>query len=114
MKTHTIDATDKAIGRVATEAAKLLIGKNLTSFKRNAMPDVIVKIENASLARVTEKKVGKLFHRYSGYPGGLKIETLGELSKRRGYSEVFKRAVKGMLPKNKLQAKMLKQLIVTE
>jgi large subunit ribosomal protein L13 len=111
---HTIDAKDKSIGRIATEVAKLLIGKNSTSFKRNAAPAVSVKIINASAAKIHLKKEGKLFHRYSGYPGGLKTETLSSLATRRGYGEVFKRAVKGMLPKNKLQAKMLKNLSVTE
>lgn len=111
---HIIDATGKSIGRVATEAARLLMGKNITSFKRNAVPYVTVKIENTSLARITERREKELFHRYSGYPGGLKTETLGKLSKRRGYGEIFRRAVKGMLPKNKLQAKMLKRLIVSE
>ena len=111
---HTIDAKDKTVGRVATEAAKFLIGKNTTTFKRNAAPSVSVKIINAAAAKIHPKKEGKLFHSYSGYFGGLKKETLISLATRRGYSEVFKRAVKGMLPKNKLQAKMLKNLSVTE
>lgn len=111
---HTIDAKDKSIGRVATEAAALLIGKNTTTFRRNVAPTVSVKIINASQAKIHPKKEGKLFHSYSGYFGGLKKETLKSLATRRGYSEVMKRAVKGMLPKNKLQAKMIKNLSVTE
>ena len=114
MSTYTIDATDRSVGRVATEAALLLMGKDTVSFKRNAVPQISVTITNASRARISPKKEGKLFHSYSGYPGGLKEETLGSLAARRGYGEVFKRAVKGMLPKNKLQTKMLRRLIVTE
>ncbi len=112
---YTIDAKDKTIGRVATEAAKFLMGKNIVSFKRNANPEVTVKIINASQASISQKKTdNKTYYRYSGYPGGLKGETLKSLSERRGYGEVFKRAIKGMLPKNKLQSKMLKNLIITE
>jgi len=113
--TYTIDAKDKAIGRVAAEAAKFLMGKNATSFKRNVAPDVTVNIINASQAKVSEKKSEtKTYSRYSGYPGGLKKETLGEISARRGFGEVLKHAIKGMLPKNKLRAKMLKNLFITE
>lgn len=112
---HTIDAKDKSIGRIATEAASILIGKNTTTFKRNAVPVVTVKIINASSAKVTEKKsLNKKYKSYSGYPGGLKEEAMGHLSARLGSREVFKRAIRGMLPKNKLQAKMLKNLIITE
>ncbi len=111
---HTIDAKDKTIGRIATEAASFLMGKNTVSYKRNLAPGVTVKITNAAQVKLHQKKEGKLFHRYSGYPGGLKEETLISLATRRGYGEVLKRAVKGMLPKNKLQAKMMKHLIVTE
>ena len=112
---YTIDAKDKTIGKVATEAAQFLIGKNMTGFKRNLAPSVTVKITNASHARISEKKKdNKVYKSYSGYPGGLKEETLKSLAGRRGYGEVFKRAIKGMLPKNKLQAKMLKNLIITE
>ena len=112
-KIYTIDATDKSVGRVATDAARFLIGKNSTTFRRNAASSVTVKIINASLAHINDKKgKSKTYKRYSGYPGGLKSEMLKNLAKRRGIGEIFKRAIKGMLPKNKLQAKMLKNLII--
>ena len=112
---HTIDAKDKTIGKVSTEAAQFLIGKNITGFKRNVIPSVTVKIINASHVRISEKKRdNKVYKRYSGYFGGLKEETLKSLAGRRGYGEVFRHAVKGMLPKNKLQSKMLKNLVITE
>jgi large subunit ribosomal protein L13 len=115
MKKHIIDAQNKKIGRVATEAAKLLIGKDTPMFARNIAPDVHVEIINASKAEIPESKKGdKYYLTYSGYPGGQKKEFLGKLIERKGTTEVFKRAVKGMLPKNKLQAVMLTKLTVTE
>ena len=112
---HTIDATDKKIGRVATEAAVLLMGKNLPDFKRNSVPQVIVEIKNVTLASVEAKKIlQKTYSRYSGYPGGLKKPAMKEVMAKRGYKELFKKAVYGMLPKNKLRSKMLNNLKITE
>lgn len=112
---HTIDAQAKKIGRVATEAAKVLMGKNSTAYQPNVVADVEVRIVNASKADVSEKKKDeKVYRRYSGYPGGLIDTTLKRMIEKKGYGEAFKVAVKGMLPKNKLQAKMMKNLVVTE
>ncbi len=112
---HTIDAQNKKIGRVATEAAVLLMGKNLTSFARNKIPNIQVEIVNSSKALVTEnKKSQKTYARYSGYPGGLRKPTMSEVISKKGYSELFREAVWGMLPKNKLRAKMMNNLKVTE
>ncbi|MBI5133831.1 MAG: 50S ribosomal protein L13 [Candidatus Taylorbacteria bacterium] len=113
--THTIDAQAKKIGRVATEAAKVLMGKNTPAYQPNVVADVEVRIINASKADVSEKKKDeKVYRRYTGYPGGLIDTTLKRMIEKKGYGEAFKIAVKGMLPKNKLQAKMLKNLVVTE
>jgi large subunit ribosomal protein L13 len=115
MKKHIIDAQNKKIGRVATEAAKLLMGKDTPEFARNIAPDVHVEIINTSKADISEAKKGdKYYLTYSGYPGGQKKEFLGKLIERKGSPEVFIRAVKGMLPKNKLQAVMMTKLTVTE
>ncbi len=112
---HTIDATNKKIGRVASDAARLIMGKNLTSFKRNELSGVKVVIENASRADITEKKrVQKIYSRYTGYPGGLRKESASQLSARKGTRELFRKAVYGMLPVNKLRSKMMKQLIIKE
>lgn len=112
---YTLDAQEKSIGRVATEAAVVLMGKNTPSYKPNIAPDVSVRIVNASKANISEKKKGqKTYERYSGYPGGLKSSTMGEVIEKKGYEEVFRMAVKGMLPKNKLQSIMMKNLIVEE
>lgn len=111
---YTIDAAGKRLGKVATEAAKYLMGKNDPSFAKHTVADVTVTITNASKLDVTEKKKGEIYQSYSGYPGGRRVETLEHLGQRLGYAEVVRRTVKGMLPKNKLQAVMMKNLIVTE
>jgi len=111
---HTIDAAGKRLGKVATEAATVLMGKNTVDFAKNVVTPVTVKIENASKLDVPEKKKAEIYQSYSGYPGGRRVETLEHLGGRLGYSEVVRRTVKGMLPKNKLQAVMMKNLQVTE
>ena len=112
---HTIDAEAKKIGRIASAAAKILAGKTAVSYAPNVVADVEVRIINAAKADVTtKKKREKIYRRYTGYPGGLIDTSLEHLIEKKGMSEVFKIAVKGMLPKNKLQAKMMKNLVVTE
>lgn len=112
---YTIDASGRTIGRVAAEAASVLIGKNTTSFVRNKAPEISVTVTNCGKAKVTEKKQKQtLFHTYSGYPGGLKEKRLEEVAAKKGMKEVMLIAITGMLPKNKLQAVMLKNLIVSE
>jgi large subunit ribosomal protein L13 len=112
---YTIDATGKRLGKVAVEAATLLQGKNRADFARHTVAPVHVTIENASKMDMTEKKSkGTIYQSYSGYPGGRRVETLEHLGGRLGYKEAVRRTVKGMLPKNKLQAVLMKQLTVTE
>ncbi len=112
---YTLDAQGKRIGRVATEAAVLLMGKNLRDFKRNVAPDVKVEIKNTSKAGVSKKKLlQKTYSRYSGYPGGLKQPTAKEVVAKKGYGELFREAISGMLPKNKLREKMMLNLKVSE
>ncbi len=111
---YTIDAAGKRLGKVATEAATYLIGKNSADFVKHLAPEVVVTISNVSKLDFTDKKKEEIYQSYSGYPGGRKTETLEHLGERLGYSEVVRRTVKGMLPKNKLQAVMMKNLVVTE
>ena len=113
-RTHTIDATGRRLGTVATEAATVLMGKDQPDFERHLVTPVTVTIENASKLDIPWKKKDEIYQSYSGYPGGRKTETLIHLAKRRGYSEVVRRTVKGMLPKNKLQSRMMQNLIVTD
>jgi len=111
---YTIDAKGKRLGRVATEAAHVLLGKDQPDFAKNLVAPVTVTITNASGLDISEKRAEEEFQTYSGYPGGQKIETLGHLAGRRGYGEVVRRVVKGMLPKNKLRDPRMKNLIVSE
>lgn len=111
---YVIDAAGKRLGRVATEAASVLIGKNSPTLAKNRVQSVKVTILNASKLDITEKRGRDTFQRYSGYPGGRHVETLAHLAKRRGMGEVVRRVVSGMLPKNKLRDLRLKNLEVTE
>ncbi len=115
MKKYTIDATNKKLGRVASEAATFLMGKNSTEFVRNRAPIVSVEIVNAKKLAITEKKMlTTSFVHFTGYPGGLRSETMKNLSARKGIGEIVRHAVRGMLPSNKLRPDMLKNLIIKE
>ena len=112
---YTIDAQGKKIGRVASEAATALMGKNTPLFERHISSGVEVHIINVSKANVSEKKAKtKRYDQYSGHPGGLRRETMWQVIEKKGYAEIFRRAVYGMLPSNKLRAPRMKQLIITE
>ncbi len=111
----TIDATGISLGRIATQAAHLLNGKNSVSFVKNKVNDITVKIENASKLKVTGNKMSDSVHKnYSGYPGGLKQTPLKNVVAKHGYAALLKHAIKGMLPKNKLQDIRLKNLEISE
>ncbi len=112
--TYTIDATGKRLGKVATEAATVLMGKNNPNFAKHIIADVIVEIKNVSKLDVPEKKEGEIYQSFSGYPGGRKTETLIHLAERRGYGEVVRRTIGGMLPGNKHKKRLLNQLTITE
>lgn len=110
LKKVSIDASGRSLGRVASEAAAILRGKNLVNFTPRLAPKVEVEIVNISQARFTGSKMtSKVFHRFSGYPGGLKTTTLAAAWAKRP-TEVVRHAVRGMLPKNRLRAVMLRNL----
>jgi large subunit ribosomal protein L13 len=107
---HVIDASDKILGKLATEAAKLLMGKHKPTFSRHLDTGDFVVIINAAKVRFTGKKAEqKLYHSHSGYPGGLKTVNL-ERMMATNPARVIEHAVKGMLPHNRLGAQMLKKL----
>ncbi len=111
---YTIDATNQKLGRLASKTASLLMGKNEATYTKNAMPEVKVEITNASKVSVTEKKLTeKIYKQYSGYPGGLKSKSMKQVVSKLGHQEIISDAVYGMLPKNKLQRKMMKNLTIT-
>lgn len=112
---YVIDAQGKKLGRIACEAAIILMGKNRADFVRNAIPDVKLKITNSSKISVTNKKMlRKVYKNYSGYPGGLKEKTMKKIVTDDGMKEVLRIAVRGMLPKNKLRDRMMKNLIISK
>lgn len=109
---HLVDAKEKVLGRLATDVAKLLMGKNKSSFVPYLDTGDNVVVVNASTVKVTGKKEGqKIYFRHSGYPKGDRRELLSDLRKRKPEDIIFS-AVKGMLPKTKLGRVMIKKLHV--
>ena len=105
-----VDAEGKTLGRLATVIADRLRGKNKPTFTPHVDTGDFVVVVNAEKIMVTGNKLDqKMYYRHSGYPGGLKERTLREQLERRA-TEVLRKAVKGMLPKNKLAAQQLTKL----
>jgi large subunit ribosomal protein L13 len=109
---YIVDAKDKVLGRMASKIAAVLIGKEKVIYApHHDVGDEVIVI-NASKVKVTGKKMSdKIYKRYSAYPGGLKQENM-ETKMKKDPEYVIRHAVKGMLPKNKLGAKLLKKLKV--
>ncbi|MCK4781948.1 50S ribosomal protein L13 [Candidatus Parcubacteria bacterium] len=113
-ETHTIDATDKILGRLATEVAVLLRGKHKPEFVPYKDIGDFVIIKNASQIKFTGKKMKqKIYYQHSGYLGSLKEISLEKLFEK-DPAEVFKKAVWGMLPKNKLRPEQIKRLKIEQ
>lgn len=111
MKKYTIDAKDRVPGRVATEVAVLLMGKNLTDFARNRIPDVEVEVTSSEKMSLQANKLrDKKYYSHSGFPGSIKAKSQAQVIKIKGAKEILRRAIYGMLPKNKLRAQMMKNL----
>ena len=109
---HLIDVKKQTLGRVSVEIARHLMGKGKANFVRNLDCGDYVVVVNAKEISVTGKKEDdKMYYRHSGYPGGFKAESLKELRVRRP-EEIVRRAVRGMLPQNRLRDRMLKRLFV--
>lgn len=109
---HLIDATGQVLGRLATQVARLLMGKHKPIFTRNLDTGDYVVVINADKVRVTGNKAKqKVYYRHSGYPGGLKTITHDKLMETNP-TRVIEHAVKGMLPHTRLGADMMKKLRV--
>jgi large subunit ribosomal protein L13 len=107
-----VDATDKTLGRLATQVADHLRGKRKPVYTPHVDVGDFVIVVNAEKIHVTgNKRADKRYYRHSGYPGGLKSRTLGEMLERRP-EEVIRKAVRGMLPRNRLGRKQLTKLKV--
>ncbi|MEK7604511.1 MAG: uL13 family ribosomal protein [Patescibacteria group bacterium] len=111
--TYTIDATDRTLGRVASEAAHALLGKRSVHFDKQTAHPVTVVIENAGKLHLPLRRTtGKIYTRYTGYPAGLRSMTMAEMVAKKGIADVVKKTVDGMIPRNKLRAPRMKNLIV--
>ena len=107
---HLIDAQGKILGRVASDIAVLLTGKNKPIYATHVNVGDHVVVINAEKVSVTGKKMkDKIYHRNTGYPGGIKSQRLEELLEKKP-TEVIKKAVWGMLPNNKLRRGRIKNL----
>lgn len=124
MKTHTVskndierkwyivDANDIRLGKLASTVAQLLIGKGKVNFVKNLnMGDCVIVINAEKISVSANKKEKKIYYKHTGYVGHLKEETLGHLLKRKPEDVIIK-AISGMLPKNKLRSRFLKNLHV--
>jgi len=109
---YVVDASDQTLGRLASRVAHVLEGKHKPTWQPNLDSGDHVIVLNASRIAVTaNKRETKVYIRHSGFPGGYKEETLGQLLERRP-EEVIRRAVKGMLPRNTLGVQQLRKLKV--
>jgi large subunit ribosomal protein L13 len=107
---YVVDAEAKTLGRLATQIADVLRGKGKPAYTPHVDTGDFVIVVNAEKVHVTGQKLDqKIYYRHSGYPGGLRERTLREQLERRP-EEVLRKAVKGMLPKNKLASAQLRKL----
>ena len=107
-----VDAAGQTLGRLATQIADVLRGKRKPEYTPHIDVGDFVVVVNAEKIVVTgNKRAAKRYYRHSGYPGGLKSRTLGEMLERRP-EEVIRKAVRGMLPRNRLARKQLTKLKV--
>jgi large subunit ribosomal protein L13 len=105
-----VDASGRTLGRLATQIADALRGKRKPEYTPHCDVGDFVIVVNAEKISVTgNKREQKLYHRHSGYPGGLKTRTLDDMLERRP-QEVIRLAVKGMLPRNRLARQQLRKL----
>lgn len=109
---YVVDATDQILGRLSSEVAKIIRGKNKTNFTPHVDCGDYVIVINAEKVKLTGRKLtDKQYVRYTGYPGGERWSTPEELLKKNPTS-IIERAVKGMLPRNRLGNAMIKNLYI--
>ncbi len=114
-KNYKIDVTGKKLGRIASEIAAILLGKQSADFQKHEVADVTVEVVNAAKLDISEKKSRtKVYTNYTGFPGGLRKRTLEEVAVKKGYAEVLEKAVSGMIHHNKLKAQVLKNLTIKD
>ena len=110
---HKIDATDRIAGRLASEIAVLLQGKNKVNYQSNTDRGDLVEVTNVAKMKFSGKKLDtKVYYRHTGYPGGIRTTKLKDLMEKNP-AEALRKTLYNMLPKNKLRAKMLKRLSIS-
>lgn len=113
-QTHTIDATGRAVGRIATEVAMILRGKNKPSFTPHIDAGDFVEVTNMAQAKFTGKKmVQKDYYHHTNHPGGIKRTPMKKVFEENS-GEVLRKAVYKMLPKNKLRDDMISRLTIKQ
>nr|YP_009297110.1 ribosomal protein L13 [Ceramium japonicum]AOM66453.1 ribosomal protein L13 [Ceramium japonicum] len=111
---YIIDAKEKKLGRLSTQIASILRGKNENSYSTNINQKNYIILINSKYIIVTGKKSSqKLYKRHSGKPGSMKIETFNELQQRIP-NRIIEKAIKGMLPKGRLGRKLFNQIKIYE
>ncbi|MEK6229176.1 MAG: 50S ribosomal protein L13 [Actinomycetota bacterium] len=107
-----VDAAGKTLGRLATHIADVLRGKRKPEYTPHCdVGDFVIVVNAEKIAVTGKKRSDKLYHRHSGYPGGLRTRTLNDMLERQP-EEVIRKAVKGMLPRNRLARAQLRKLKV--
>ncbi|MHB1757187.1 MAG: 50S ribosomal protein L13 [Leptospirillum sp.] len=101
-KWYLLDATGKTVGKLSVEAARILRGKGKVCYTPHQdLGDYVVVVNASKIALTGQKWADKMYYRHSGYPGGFRETTAGEMRERKP-EYILSHAVKGMLPKNKL------------
>lgn len=109
---HLVDAHDRILGKVSVEISRLLSGKGKVDYTPNIdLGDYVVVVNAVGVALSGKKDDSKIYYRYSGFPSGLRSETLKSLRQRKP-EEVIRRAVSGMLPRNRLHDRRLARLFI--
>lgn len=109
---HLIDAKDKVLGRLSSEIASILMGKDKVYYVPYMdCGDNIVVINAARITLSGKKETNKIYYHHSGYPGGMKLRTVAQVRKQNP-NELIRHSVIGMLPKNKIGKEMLKKLFI--
>lgn len=113
--TYTIDAAGRTLGRVASEAAHALLGKRSAHFVTHRVLPVTVIVTNAAKLYLPARRTeGKIYTRYTGHPGGLRMLSMKEFIAKKGVAEALRKTIDGMLPRNKLRAPRMKRLVVRD
>lgn len=110
LKIYRVDAKGKVLGRIATEVASIIMGKNRPNFEQNISASSVVVISNIDKVKISEKKLDKnIIYRFTGYPGGIKQKKWREIYETNP-QELFIKIIKNMIPNNRLKKIALKRI----